>query len=654
MKNKIIHILIAVFLINGGSIAQESLNTLEFNPEIQKISRLKSNYKSKVRKNGQQGIISLPFVDDFAKEIGFPDDSLWMDEKAYINLSYPDSMISLGVATLDAISGTGAIYNNAGSRPFGADTLTSRYIHLNYPGDNTIFFSFYYQPGGLGDAPDSGDTLALDFFMSGSNQWKRVWTTNFHESDSLLIENNIIGNTIDTIKGNSSKNLRRLFHQVILPVNQAEFLTDSFQFRFCNYASLSSLADNESRSSNADHWNLDFVILDRNRNINDTIIEDVAIIKQQESLLKNFESIPWHHYIYARDTELKNALPMLNRNLGSSNERPPRAFIINDLYGHTEPFVTSETTISEMAPFSTQYYEKPFNTPFAYYPDLDSNVYEIIGYTSTDATLENLSYRWNDTTRFYQKFFNYYAYDDGSSENGYGLIGEGTERAMVAMRFKTFVEDTLVGVQIYFNQTSNNANHFDYKIHVWDDNNGVPGNILYTLEEQRPQSTDSLNKFTIIPFDKKLIVSGTFYIGWQKVYSQEMLNVGFDVNKVNNDKLFYNFENRWMNSLYEGTIMMRPMFGKKVIVNSVDQPAEKKKIEYSVYPNPADKELNIVVESKDMNFTYTIFDLQGRVLLSNRNPESAINISDLKAGIYFIRISTQDRLAVTKKFIITH
>lgn len=55
-----------------------------------------------------------------------------------------------------------------------------------------------------------------------------------------------------------------------------------------------------------------------------------------------------------------------------------------------------------------------------------------------------------------QGFYNYFAYDDGTPEFGYGLE---PARAMLAYQFRLVTMDTLSGVQLYFNRTLNDANY---------------------------------------------------------------------------------------------------------------------------------------------------------------------------------------------------
>jgi len=653
LRKKLSYIAFAfAILFANNSFAQEALSGLQTNPLIKGLHQKRLDQKETLKSKAS---ISLPFIDDFAKSVGLPDSSLWLDNMAFINVSYPDSAPSIGVATLDAINSSGIIYENASSLPFSADTLTSKQINLNYPGDNTIFLSFYYEPGGLGDSPDPKDTLILEYYSLDSTRWDKVWYANFDEVDSMLIENNVLENQTDTIYGDTITNLKRKFQQVLIPVNQDQYRKDNFQFRFRNYASLSSEESNESRASNSDHWHLDFIILNKDRNINDTTIKDVTIIEPITSLFISYDAIPNTHYINVMNTEIKETISMLNRNLSNSIQNASRKYFIYDLYGFMDaPIEFGEGDVNNMTPFSTQLNYTKIIKPFPPRPELDSAAYEVVGtIQSSTAGTSPEAYNWNDTTRLVQNLFNYYAYDDGTAENGYGLIGEGTEQAMVAMQFNSFQEDTLSGIQIYFNQTLDNANQIDYKIHVWDELDGKPNSIIYTLEGLDTISSGDLNKFIIIPFDEKIVLNGPFYIGWQKEDSREMLNVGFDVNRINNDKLFYNNNGEWKQSQYEGTIMIRPMFGHKVeVVTGIDKKPENIKIDFNIYPNPAQDKLNIDLKNNYEMYSYSIFDSYGRIVSNNSTYESSIDISNINQGIYFIRVTNSDNATTTKKFII--
>ena len=628
--------------------AQETLTNLQTNPKIKDLFLKQSKTKASKAKSTSE----LPFIDDFAKSTGYPDSSFWVNNYAFINLNYAYDPPGIGVATLDAIDESGSLYENASSVPFGADTLTSKPINLNYPGNNTIFLSFFYEPGGYGDTPDNRDTLLLEFYSPDSAKWNKMWHVVFTEKDSLLNEEYANNESFKNIKGDTITKLKHKFQQVILPVNEDQYLKSNFQFRFRNYATLSANTDIESKAGNSDHWHLDFIRIDANRTINDTIIDDIAFSIPGGSLLNSYESMPWTHFTRAIAYEMADSIAITYTNLNKDAENIKREFEIEDITGPTGTYTFTGGTGDDIAPFSTETYKRPIDYIFPYSPSNDSALFEIRSYLVTDNLPETAPYRWNDTIRFLQKFYNYYAYDDGTAENGYGIIGEGTERAMVAMRFNTYKEDTLRGLQIYFNQAINNSNQYYFKIHIWDDNNGKPGNIIYTLEEQRPEYEDNLNEFSFFPFDEIIVLEGTFYVGWQKINTPEMLNVGFDANKINNNKLFYNFTGQWKQSQFEGTLMIRPMLGHEIPMGIKEDP-DKISFDFDIYPNPASSYLNIKTKHETGNYLrISIFDIYGKTYINDINSGTPVNITGLNSGIYFIRITDTFGNTSTKKFLV--
>ena len=74
----------------------------------------------------------------------------------------------------------------------------------------------------------------------------------------------------------------------------------------------------------------------------------------------------------------------------------------------------------------------------------------------------------NDTMTFTQVFGDYYAYDDGVPENGYGLTSTGGKQ-WLAYRFDLNTQDTLTAVDLYFNRTRNGENeNVQFRLCVWD------------------------------------------------------------------------------------------------------------------------------------------------------------------------------------------
>jgi len=649
---RIFYILSLALLSNVKLVSsQESLTNLVVNPEILEISRVQSGKTKKTLK----GPVELPFIEDFAKADGYPDSEKWINQYAYVNNSFPYNPVSVGVATLDAINEDGSMYSTASTSTFGSDTLTSQPINLNYPGNNTIFISFFYQPGGLGDAPEPEDLLYIDFYSPDSAKWNQAWQVSFNETDSVLTEQYAYNSNTKIIRADTVQ-LSKLFQQVIIPISEDQYLKNNFQFRFRNTASLSATGNTSLAAGNCDFWHLDFIKLDTARTINDTIIDDICFIKPLGSLLNNFESLPWTHFSRANATEMSDSIQIEYANLADTNlSIGGREFEFECILGGVGDYSFTGISTPQIEAFSVVTYKIKTNYNFNYNPDIvaDSALFELRSYLITDTFSIRSQYRWNDTIHYLQKFYNYYSYDDGSSEMGYDLVGNGTESGMVAVRFKTYKEDTLRGVQIYFNQSLNNTNEKYFKLCVWNEINNKPGNILYIKENIKPVFSDSLNKFTSYLFDTALVLENNFYIGWQKVY-ENSLNVGFDVNKINNDKTFYNFSGIWQNSAYEGTVMIRPMFGREInlpttsIENSLPE-----KFEFNLYPNPATNSINIEFNNSSYTqYQYTIFDIYGKSYIDKILSEPTIDISGLSSGIYFIRLSNVNGQFASKKFIV--
>ena len=151
------------------------------------------------------------------------------------------------------------------------DILESKPIYLktdpdggadyNPLNDTAIWLSFFYQPQGLGDAPEPGDSLILQLYSPITNKWSTKWKME--------------GGPIQPFKF-ASVNIR-----------SSIYFQDGFKFRFLNYASV---------SGNFDHWNIDYVRLDENRSVNDTTMDDVGLLDPGKSLIVDYSQMPWSHY----------------------------------------------------------------------------------------------------------------------------------------------------------------------------------------------------------------------------------------------------------------------------------------------------------------------------------------------------------------------
>lgn len=591
-------------------LSQEKLSSLAGN------SKLKGG--TRIQKSGIS-VLELPFVDDFSSSSPYPDGQKWTDFNAYINSNLGDDSPGIGVATLDAIDSTGAIYSHASTSGFAADYLTSMPINLDVGGDTTVYLSFYYQPQGLGDAPEARDSLILEFFSPQDSKWHWVWST----------------------PGSANKP----FQQVLIPVRGAKYLGNGFRFRFHNIASLADAYD-PSLKANADHWHIDYVYLNKNRNYQDSMVNDLVIQRNTGSLLLDYTAIPWLHFKQAGINEVATIFPVNLKNLSSERKFYEPDFIIQDLYGTTQDF-KKDLIADEIQSLQELNYDATFNFSFTSDASDSANFLVELNLNPTDNDL----IPGNTKVQYNQVFSDYYAYDDGSAEAGYGVTGDGTSNALIAVKYNNFNPgDSIVGAQIFFNKSFENSNRKYFKIALWNDNNGVPGELLYSQEGFRPSFENGLTGFELFLLDSAQVVPGSYFIGIEQVTS-DFLNIGFDRNISHRKDIFFRISGDWMNTSFEGSLMIRPVFANKSKKSSVSEfELDPNTTELVIFPNPVRNEINFDWSRENRNARISIVNQTGQLVLQNQLFENKISVENLPAGTYFLILDTP-RQRLTRKFI---
>ncbi len=575
-----------------------------------------------LKKSNNKLLLTLPFIDDFSQNNIFPEASLWQDMDAYVNSNFPDNPITYGVATLDGLDSTGYPYDFANPISWGiADYLTSQPIDLSSIIDS-VFLSFYYQPQGNGNKPEAKDSLRLEFFRLSDSSWVRMWGVAGAPNQSFL--------------------------KVMIPVDTS-FHNNAFQFRFNNWATL---------SGNVDNWNIDYVYLNDNRNYADTALNDVSFITNHHNMLKDYTAMPWSHYLTdtiglmatAMDVTYKNNHSSLytvfyeyqvidNNGVGPIVEQFPLSLSSKPVPAYsilTEPhgvYNTSPPSVNDFTFPSDASQTKVFQI---------KNYFEI---SPNDIKIDN------DTVLSYQVFGSYYAYDDGSAEVGYGVQGIGSK---LAHQFTIKKSDTLTAFQIYFNPITNNLSAQTFRLKVWS--NLSPEVEIYSQAATLYTSPiySNTNEFLNYNLDvPQYLTAGTYYFGWEKI-SSEFLNVGWDVNTNNKTKVFFNAVGVWQNSSFDGTLMLRPVFGSfpdpVVSVSEIE-----KEDDFTIYPNPTSKFINFLMANNKKHYNIQLFDVYGKILMETESSLSnQINISSIASGIYMIRFTNnKTQYSIIKKVIIS-
>lgn len=162
--------------------------------------------------------------------------------------------------------------------------------------------------------------------------------------------------------------------------------------------------------------------------------------------------------------------------------------------------------------------------------------------------------------------------------------------------------------------------------------------VILSQLDKKPIYVDSLNGFYTYELDAPVIISGEFYIGTLQTFP-DMLNIGFDLNTDAHSKLFYNVSGTggtWLSSGYNGSVMIRPLLGKKLPV-TVSAKEISPSFSFTVYPNPAGEELNIKWPN-DFKGSYKILDYTGRTMLQSSELKEKLAIETLPAGMYFLQV----------------
>lgn len=629
MLKKSFIIIITLLTCSVALKAQEQLYDLSGNAHLNalynKSITLKQPHIYKQPTATNKILLTLPFIDDFSQNWHFPNQNLWQDIQVYVNSNYPINPPSYGVATFDGLDSTGYPYDFSSSTSWGiADSLTSHPIDLTTINDS-VYLSFQYQPQGNGNAPESGDSLRLDFFRKADSTWIRVWQ----------------------VGGSATQS----FKKVMVPVG-TDFHNDEFQFRFSNLSTL---------SGNFDHWHIDYIYLNDNRTFADTLLDDVALTTNFYNLLNEFTAMPWDHYLTDTIGLMAETMPVTYKNNFNSSYDVFYKYEVIDNNG-SGPMVEvypSGVASKTVAPYSSLtepqavYQIAPnFLNDFNFPSDNSNNkVFEIKNYFDINPFID--INQQNDTARAYQVFGNYYAYDDGSAELGYGIEGV---TAKLANQFHIKKADTLTAISIYFNPILDNISGESFKLTVWSSLN--PEVIVYQQPDFYYPSYSATNQMVEFALGTPVILNpGVYYFGYQKI-TNSRLNVGYDVNTSNKNKIWYNVFGNWENpsgGIPNGSLMIHPIFGTtgNPVVSISEKTAKESFDNWLIYPNPTTNFVTIINETNSDLVELELMDMYGKTVAKEQFfQKTNLNLQHLSKGIYFVRIISHSTQQISIKKLI--
>lgn len=582
------------------------------------------------------------FTDDFSYDSYRPDTIMWDPiavqpntgnySGVFVNRTWATAPIDLGVCTFDGLNFDGMPYNElvgVGSTA-PADYLTSRAFNLQSKSvADSVYIRFFWQAQGRGYAPNAQDSFLLQFnYPAIGNDWVTVW-----------FQNGYTPSFSDTN-----------FHRVNIKLDNPNYFANGFRFRFRNYAAI---------CGSNDHWHLDQVRIKDGSSLNDTVVSSIRYVYDPGSLLQNFRSMPWWHY--NQSPVLYNTTIRLfirNNNTQSGTTLNPNGYELrrsngNLLYAYTGSASSNCNPYLIDGYFDDPGFPSAWNPPTAGMPNLP---------TFTGPDFVTVDYKFvggnqgKDSVRSVQRFNNYYAYDDGTAEVGYGLFGT---NSLLAYQFTLppSVTDTLKAIQMYFLpvQDIDDLALRSFKLTIWSHNAAAnePGAIIYQQTGLSPEyAAETVNRFVTYTIDSGTVVlSGTYYIGWQQL-AIDRLYLGFDFNTNRSDKIYYNTSGPWYTSIFEGALMMRPVFRTPTDLSGIGE--ESAAAEGQVlYPNPAADELLFRNAESGQPFAVQAFDMTGREVLRAEVSNGTLDVSQLPPGVYFFRLThLQTSVVQTQRIVI--
>lgn len=551
--------------------------------------------------------IKLPLFSDFSEK-----NPLKYYEDNYISIATFQAVLppSVYAAMFDATDNNGDFYASNYSQATTADFLTSKPIDLLYATNDSIYFSFFYEPKGILDTPEENDSLVLQFYAPNQDKWENIWfATNYSVAEFQLVK---------------------------FKITDTAFLQKGFKYRFYNKISMPPNT-HPSLVSNCDYWFVDYIYLNKGRSFTDNSKRDISF--QYPAILKidDYNTVPYTHYKNVANSVNHNIRLNFRNNDNNIREVDSMYIVFKDKDHNLQNDTLYIGSYALVANNNSSLFKE--NISFQY-PITNNDILNLeLNTTLTTDTYDSTS---NNIVVQTKKLGTVYSYDDQTSENGYGLYGDGTQFSYVAQQYVSYKEDDITGMRVFFNRTFQfqQPNYF-YAV-VWDNQNGTPYSIIY---EQAGFEIDhnNLNNFQTFEFDEPVSLSDTFYIGWMKT-TENLMNVGLDLNYSGPNKKFYSIYNGiWSTSSYDGAIMMQPIFGdvNQANINNVNQ----SNLSISMYPNPVNDFLNIQINEKN-NHTenFFIYDISGRLLLSNSfNDYTNIDLSNFSKGFYIIEIKSGDK-----------
>jgi hypothetical protein len=419
------------------------------------------------------------------------------------------------------------------------------------------------------------------------------------------------------------------FHDKVY-LADTSFFHANFQFRFRNRATI---------TGNNDHWHLDYVYLDENRDTaQSSRYPDVAYTRLPLSPFKGYTALPWRHF---QAGLWQDSLALWQQNHGAISGTLDRLFLV------TEP--NSGTTLLNQ-PLPALTYAP---SPNANDAQTGISASSFAAFSPTEATMLCSEYRIlnptdfqnnplffeNDTVRRYTVLDDYFAYDDGTAETRIIAQGIGTK---IAVEYMPSVNDTLWGIYFHLPHFTNRDAQLDYvNVKVWL---GALTNEVFSKDIYRLRYVSGFNgwhymaltDFADQPTPIALQANERFYIGWQQA-SSTPVPLGFD---RNSDARPYTWVapggGNWAAIDLEGAVMMRPVLGLTPPPASQQQLPRLASLQ--IYPNPSSEFVYVELPQWTSQGELCLYNALGQIVQQSpiEAQQTKLSIGHLPSGYYHL------------------
>jgi len=544
--------------------------------------------------------IVLPFWDDFSQSQGIIDTTWWMPSSQVSVVASPGNGVNpptLNVVTFDGVNAQGIPYSPISSEGL-VDSLVSKPIDLTKVPlslRNTVYLSFFYQIKGLGESPESSDSLLL-YFRHRNGTWEKVWP----------------------LAGDPRPTDPSKFNEKLIQVADTSYFHPKFQFKFQAIGRQNGMFDN---------WNIDYIYMDKRRNANDNSFLDRAFTGIPSSIFGEYTALPMNEF---RSISNKSAIlsgPVTHiMNLEQDIQPIDYEAVLRDTLKKVdlEKLATTNGVILFPRDMLETMAAAPDSTSFD--TNADSLFLEIkYSVNSGDKFLidsifnggqdtvfyDNIDLKVNDTVRAYFSLHDYYAYDDGTAEFGAGI---NQKNGKLAYQFVTHSQSFIDRVDLYFPNIDRNQAGSPLELFVLADLNEDKNSVLGRLNAS--VQFNGINKFVSYSFNPSIQVQDTFYVGYTNLNDDGVwLATGLDKNTDTSDRIFLNVDGSWVsNTTVTGSLMIRPHVSNGIVSGIKKNELPK----VSVFPNPSPGELFISGKIDVVR----AYDVMGKKIKFTQNIES--------------------------------